>query len=102
MLTVYFCHITPSRKSVHSSVAAESSTIKTFTNKSYRLVKHTQDLEQDHFYEMVPMASPRAGAYCEVNIGHRPCLPLPISPPTSETTAEMKDLVYDIIPGQNK
>ena len=50
------------------------------------------------------MATPRAaaGAYCEVNIGHRPCLPLPIRPPTSETTAEMKDLVYDIIPGQNK
>ena len=49
------------------------------------------------------MATPRAaaGAYCEVDIGHRACLPLPISPPTSETTAE-KDLVYDIIPGQNK
>ena len=50
------------------------------------------------------MATPRAeaGAYCVVDIGHRPCFPLPISPPTSETTAEKKDLVYDIIPGENK
>ena len=81
-----------SRKSVHSSVTANSSAIKTSTNEAYHIVKHTQ--EQDHLYEMVPMAAPRAaaGAYCEVNIGHRP---------TSETTAE-KDLVYDIIPGQNK
>ena len=91
-----------SRKSVHSSVTADSSAIKTSTNEAYHIVKHTQ--EQDHLYEMVPLATPRAaaGAYCVVDIGHRACLPLPISPPTSETTAEMKDLVYDIIPGENK
>ena len=29
-------------------------------------------------------------------------IPLPISPPTSETTAEKKELVYEIIPGQKK
>ena len=50
---------------------------------------------------MVPVATPQAtaGPYCMVDVDHRPCLPLPISPPTSEAVNEP---VYDIVPGENK
>ena len=38
--------------------------------------------------------------YCEVDIGHRPCLPLPVCPPTGGATAQGEDLVYETIPGE--
>ena len=74
------------QSSVADAVTADNAAVKTSSNESYCIFQRRQ--EQEDHYEMIDMTRPLPinSQYSVIDVGHRPCLPLPVGPPTVRPT----------------
>ena len=82
------------QSSVADTVTADNAAVKTSFNESYRIFQHRQ--EQEDHYEMIDMIRPLPinSQYSVIDLGHRPCLPLPV--------AQNEELVYETVHRDSK
>ena len=82
------------QSSVADTVTADNSAVKTSSNESYRIFQRRQ--EQEDHYEMIDMIRPLPinSQYSVIDLGHRPCLPLPV--------AQNEELVYETVRRDSK
>ena len=87
------------QSSVADTVTADNAAVKTSSNESYRIFQHRQEQDLEDHYEMIDMIRPLPinSQYSVIDVGHRPCLPLPVGPPTVRPTAQNEELVYETV-----